>query len=132
MKNPLKEYGLFGWNYRYLLTHPWIIIRESYDSVKYFIQRGWRGYSDRDLWSLDAYLASWMPAALAHLGRTKRGTPIGMTPKGWDTRLRIMREGFEAANALGDIPSTEESKRLKRQMDRGLKMFAECFLNLWD
>lgn len=132
MKNPLHEYGLFGWNYQYLILHPWVIVEESYYRVKWFIQRGYRGYSDSDVWGLYNYLANWMPAALLRLEKNKLGHPIGMTRKGWDTRLRIMREGFESATAIGDIPDIKEFRRLKRKMDKGLRMFMEHYLSLWD
>jgi hypothetical protein len=132
MNNAFTEYGLWGWNYWYLLTHPWKIVEESYYHTKWFIQRGWRGYADCDVWALDYYLAGWMAAALRVLETTKIGHPCGMTQKGWRTRLRIMREGFEAAKSMDRIPVKEEYKRLKRKMDRGLCMFAKHYLSLWD
>src|SRR5258708_21045784 len=94
MKNPLKQYGLFGWNYQYLLLHPWVIVQESYYQAKWFIQRGWRGYADCDVWGLDSYLAGWMPEALERLQKNKLGYPIGMKRQGWDSRLECMKQGF--------------------------------------
>ena len=139
MKNPIRiidiwlhKYGLFGWNYSHLILHPWIIVDESYYRVKWFIQRGYRGYADCDAWGLDYYLAGWMPSALKRLEDNKIGHPCGMTQKGWKTRLRIMREGFEAAKAINDIPTKEQYQKLKRRLDKGLKLFAEHYLSLWD
>ena len=128
----LYDYGLFGWNYTYLLTHPWVVIEESYYRIKWFIQRGYRGYADCDAWSLDYYLAGWMPAALKRLENNKIGCPCGMTPRGWRTRLRIMRDGFEAARAMGDIFDAKQYRQLKRRLDKGLKVFSVHYLSLWD
>lgn len=132
MKNPLTEYGLFGWNYAYLLLHPWVIAEESYYRIKWFIQRGYRGFADRDVWDLESYLAGWMPAALRRLENNKVGHPCGMTQRGWNTRLRIMREGFEAAKAMDDVAGIDESVELQRRVEKGLKMFAAHYLSLWD
>lgn len=132
MKIPFIERGLFGWNYRYLLSHPWKIVEESYYHAKWFVQRGYRGYSDSDAWDLGYYLAGWMPSALLRLEKNKLGHPCGMTRKGWDTRLRIMREGFEAAAAIGDTPDIKECRRLERRMNKGLEMFQRHYLSLWD
>lgn len=132
MKNPLTRYGLFGWNYWHLVTHPWKLAEEIYYYAKWFIQRGHRGYADCDVWGLDYYLAGWMPEALRRLEMNKFGHPVGMTRKGWDTRLRIIREGFEAAKEMDELPGADHYKVLKRRMDKGLKMFAAHYLSLWD
>ena len=58
----------FGsYNYAAMLYQPHKYVMDLYYEVKWFIQRGRRGYSDRDTWSLDQYLASWMPEALERL-----------------------------------------------------------------
>ena len=134
MKNPLKHYGLFGWNYYYLLTHPWVIAEESYYYSKRFIQRGWRGYADCDVWSLDYYLSGWMPSALERLQKNKLGRPIGMTRRGWDTRLEKMKQGFIEARKVSDMVymTPKDCAKAQRRMEAGLKVFAKHFLNLWD
>ena len=124
---PLGDY-----NYAFYLYQPHEYFIALYGHMEAFIQRGYRGYADRDIWSLDYYLSGWMPAALERLRRTKHGTPIGMTPKGWDTRLTVMVEGFKAVREMDDVSNRDHYKQLKRKMDKGLRMFAECFLNLWD
>jgi hypothetical protein len=42
---------------------------------KWFIKRGRRGWADCDASSLDCYLSGWLPAALRHLKKTRRGLP---------------------------------------------------------
>lgn len=134
MKNPFKEYGLFGWNYKHIITHPWVVVEESYYRVKWFIQRGYRGWADCDVWSLDYYLSGWLPDALERLAISKKGCPIGMTPKGWQTRLKRMKRGFEEARKMDDMTyvTVADCKKAMRQIDKDLALFAKYFLNLWD
>ena len=124
---PLGDY-----NYAFYLYNPHKYIIAIYDRTKWFIQRGRRGYADCDVWGLDNYLAGWMPGALRKLEDNKLGHPIGMTPKGWANRLRIMCEGFEAVVAMGEIPDAKTYRRLERRMRKGMKMFGKHFLDLWD
>jgi hypothetical protein len=122
----------FGYNYAYFFVHPHIFIRDCCLMVKWFIQRGQRGYSDRDIWNLESYLSGWLPSALKVLETSRYGYPQGMTRRGWETRLRIMREGFEAAKRMEDIPSRKETRYLLGRMNKGLRMFSKHFLSLWD
>jgi hypothetical protein len=46
--------------------------------VKWFLQRGRKGWADCDIWSLDNYLSCWLPDALRRLKETKHGIPSGM------------------------------------------------------
>ena len=122
-----------SWNYAAYLYRPHKYVQDLLCKIKWFLQRGARGYADCDAWSLDHYLASWMPEALRHLEENKLGHPIGMTKKGWQTRLRIMREGFEAARAILEMPAdAKQYRRLERRMHRGLRMLQTHYLSLWD
>jgi hypothetical protein len=97
--------------------------RDAYYSIKYFIQRGRRGWADCDTWSLDGYLNGWMPAALKHLKAAKHGIPCSMfdglpTKEGdpychtdeaykaaearWDSIMDRMIGGFEASGRILD------------------------------
>ncbi len=126
--------GLFGWNYRYLLTHPWEIATESYRRTKWFMQRGYRGYADCDVWGLDYYLAEWVPKALESLRKNKHGHPIGMTPKSWDTRLKRMRAGFIEARKIQDFryKDIKDAQAAVKRMKMDLRLFSDHFLSLWD
>lgn len=128
--------GKFQLTYRtsYYFTHPWEIAGELYRHIKWFCQRGYRGYADCDVWSLDWYLCSWMPAALDELVANKTGHPCGMTPELWIVRLNRMRDGFLSAREVSEMnfSTTEQAQILQKRMDKGLKMFTRYFLSLWD
>src|SRR5574337_894509 len=97
--------------------------RDAYYSVKYFIQRGRRGWADCDTWSLDWYLDGWMPDALRYLKAHKHGTPMAVFPDGpeyrdehgnpneaaseiaearWNEVLDKIIAGFEASHRIQD------------------------------
>ncbi len=134
MKNPLKQCGLFGWNYWHLLTHPWALAEECYYHTKWFCQRGWRGYADCDVWGLDTYLSMWLPEALESLRTHVHGHPAGMTPKSWDRALKRMQTGFREARKIQDFHyrDADEARAAILRMKQDLRIFVNHFLELWD
>lgn len=97
-----------------------------YRDIKWFLQRGRRGWSDRDGWGLSSYLNGWMPEYLRQLKKYKHGLPatfilpeewkhvdengcIGppkeawdRTEQQWDEALDKMILGFEAGRRLDE------------------------------
>ncbi len=64
--------------YRFFKWHKIFHPTEIYYEIKYFIQRGRRGWADCDTWSLDDYLDGFMPDALRYLKEHKHGVPMSM------------------------------------------------------
>lgn len=125
----------FGaYNYAHYLYQPHKYFGELYDEVRYFIQRGQRGFSDRDVWSIDYYMCSWMPQALEQLRRTKHGTPIGLTPKQWDSKLDRMINAFKIARKIQDFEyiKKEEYQVALKQFRKDFNVINTYFFNLWD
>ena len=102
--------------------------------IKDFIMRGMRGYADSDLWSLDSYLSSWLPAALKQLKEDKHGYPGDLTEKKWDKILDQMIEAFEIDYKIleYEYKDLKDFKRLDKIRRKGLQLFAEYYNNLWD
>ena len=139
--------------YRFFRWHKVFHPIEMYREVKYFIQRGRRGWSDRDAWSLDYYLTSWMPEALGYIRKHKHGVPIDMydakdvndygnpskdgqaaAEARWDLPIGQMISGFEAARRIvdTDYPELQEDigskkwiKEYKRLTKRDEKIMNE-------
>jgi hypothetical protein len=111
--------------YRFFHYNPWGNPRRAYREIKWFIQRGRRGWADCDVWGLDDYLSRWLPDALRRLKKTKQGVPGSLfedadcIPEGtwqgnpseegmkrasdrWDAIMDKMIAGFEANNAMQD------------------------------
>lgn len=155
-KNPLKIYGLFGYNYWHLITHPHKIITESYYNIKWFIQRGYRGYADCDAWSIGDYLNSWLPNAIAELKKSKHGTPAIMLTEvfgedykvieppqedwdkchaRWQEIMSQMIQAFKAQKTLDECKVQYNSKKwkeLEKVHKIGMELFAKYYMCLWD
>lgn len=104
-----------------------------YKPVKWFLQRGWRGYADSDVWSIDAYLCEFMPQALEDL-KLDPGYPCGLGEKKWNAILDDISEGFRAAYTLADYAYETDTQRenLEKIQKKGLKLFVKYFNNLWN
>ena len=77
-------------------------LRDMPYKVKWFIQRGSRGWADCDWWNMDSYLVSIIIPMLKRFRADIHGYPCGLTEKKWDSLLGEMIEGFEAAKRVID------------------------------
>ena len=106
--------------------------------IKYFIQRGKRGYSDRDLWDLGYYISWLMGNALDDYILNGYSYPVNMQDKEWQQTLRDMKAGFRAITAMDDLfwidfeDYQKECKRLEKIRDKGLNLFIKHIGDLWD
>lgn len=109
---------------------------EKYREVKWFIQRGRRGYADCDVWDLDSYLSEWLPQALRRIRKITNGYPDygeAKTSKDWKQILKDMAEGFEAAHKIKDIClSGKRYEKTRAKFKKGMRLFSRYFLSLWD
>jgi hypothetical protein len=132
---------------RFVLDIPYQLRR-----IKWFFQRGRRGWAHNDTWDLDSYLCSWMPDALRHLAEGVHGCPAELYDKEdddachrWREILIQMADGFEAARrVVEDQNYTEvdgeydlEISCAKDDADRekfkaAIALFEKYFFNLWD
>lgn len=125
----------FGaYNYAYYAYNPHKYFVALYDEVKWFIQRGYRGYSDRDTWSIDWYLCTWMPEALATLKKRKIGHPIGLTNRAWQVKLDRMINAFKIAHKIQncDYKTVKEAYAAQKQFRKDFNLVKIHFFNLWD
>jgi hypothetical protein len=106
--------------------------RACMDEGEDFIQRGRRGFSDSDLWSLDSYLAGLLARALPELAKFNNGCPAQLCEDGnvsegfaqWHAILTEMAEGF------AEFADDHDASRPK--IKRSLELLAEWFGDLWD
>ena len=127
----------FGdYNYAAYLYQPHKYMVALWDHAKWFVQRGYRGYAECDVWSIDGYLTSWMPQALRRLKLTSHGTPIGMRPKQWRDTLEKMAEGFDMVKRIQNYDFDTKDKyacaKLERKFHKRMNLFNKHFLALWD
>lgn len=121
----------------------WDRITDIPKEIKWFIQRGKRGYADCDIWGLDSHLASWMPEAIRDLAGLKNSYPSGrgMTAKKWEKELEEMAKGFEAVRKQDELffdkkwsfkKYKKKSEALEKVRTKGMELFVKRFHDLWD
>lgn len=128
------------------LTHPWEIFIELYKEIKCFIQRGYRGYANSDLWNFDNYLSIMIPIALRQFAECHCGYPGTIeidTDEKWTKTLKDIADGIEAPIITEDKffkidkdgSFKTYNKKLKEaytKQDKALKLFSKYFNNFWD
>lgn len=110
------------------------IFRDKPREIKWFFQRGKRGYSDCDAWGLYSYLLDWLPKAIRNMRDCKNGYPMGLTFKKWQKILTKMAKGFDSGKRLSNSFSRDKKKleKWKKEFDEGMKLFHKHFFSLWD
>jgi len=127
-----------------------------FNNIKYFIQRGKRGYSNQDLWNVDSYLCEIIPPMVRHLKDTQTGCPSEFFDASkvndecwkWKAVLEEIAQGFEAAQEIGNTHCSyrknndngsfsyefdeERAKQLRAKFERGIELLKETFFGLWD
>lgn len=129
-------------NYAAYFYQPHKYAQDVYLEMKWFIQRGCRGYSDSDVWGWCSHHSRMMVGVLKQLRRTTHGYPIGLSPARWDKKLKTMQEGFQAmVDEEDDVISYKklsQKQHRKLMKSRALKLrkalglFQEHYYNLWD
>jgi hypothetical protein len=130
------------YNYAAYLYRPHRYVMDLYDRAKWFVQRGYRGYSDCDVWGWSSHHSRMMVGVLEQLIIHGHGYPIGLSPAKWDKKLQVMQEGFQAAvDEEDDMTSYKKLSRQaylglmrtrRRKLDLALKYFRKYYQNLWD
>jgi hypothetical protein len=132
------------------------IIKNSPSEVKWFYQRGSRGWSDRSAWSIDTWLVDNLIPMLERLKRDKHGTPStmfrkkdGVSKNGiptdeanilaeqrWNNVLREIIYGLKCAKKIEDLDydyeDEELTKRLTKSSQRSFELIGKHLFSLWD
>lgn len=119
--------------------------KQLYRSARYFIQRGNRGWSDRDWWSTHDYLTDIIPPMLRKQATHGIGYPGVLpydTPKKWSKILLEAADDIEAYRKHDelDFPNTKEEQeqyfingeKAYKRTQKGMHFVAENFGHLWD
>lgn len=131
--------------FRWMLERLWEWPSDRKADIVAFIQRGKRGYADRDCWGLDDYLCDWLPSALRTMvdknkggGNSYPGEPWGPEAenfKTWKATVHKMAKGFEAHKKLSDLMYHKDKakmKELQKEHEEGMVLFVKFFGHLWD
>ena len=131
-------------------------IKDSPSEVKWFYQRGSRGWSDRSAWSIDSWLVDNLIPMLERLKNNKHGTPMSMFRKKdgvdkdgnstdeahrlaeqrWDNVLNEIIYGLKCAKKIEDsdydYEDKELTKRLTKSSQRSFELIGKHLFSLWD
>lgn len=129
------------------MRKPHAYFSDVFRKVKWFYQRGKRGYADNSVWSLDWYLCSFMGDALRELADSVHGVPIidtgrkfedpndcdCLTMEEWKFTIRYLADTFDLGRKIQDYDvKPEEMDAALKRFKHGMAMFTEYFFNLWD
>ena len=130
-------------------------IKDFPSEVKWFYQRGSRGWSDRSAWSIDTWLVDNLIPMLERLKRDKHGIPASMYRKKdlfeighstdeadvlaeerWDNIMNEILYGLKCAkkiqNSDYDYNDEELTKRLTKSSKRSFELIGKHLVHLWD
>lgn len=95
-----RDYRPFSlpWIKKYINPRTYIL------TVKYFYQRGTRGYADCDYWDLNTYMEDVLLGVIKDLKLHHHGFPATLTEQSWEAVLDEIIIGLEASKTLRDIP----------------------------
>jgi len=81
---------MFGYNWKFLVTHPWVWLREIRNMFKYAWQRAVRGYDDEQTWNIDRAISDLLAKMLTQFKRESNGIP-----------LRVLDEIYQESTGKG-------------------------------
>jgi hypothetical protein len=135
IEDRLQSAGLLprrGWPYK---LHWWLGRHgpiQQLDQLEVFVQRGRRGWADRDTYDLDRYLSSVIAGSLRHLADISHGWPGESsewpTFEQWLTQLRDLADTFDRFCQWEDIPADERESTI----DVAFATLRKAWWGLWD
>lgn len=140
----MTDYSPPGGHYNYAayLYQPHRYLIDLYSSLKYFIQRGRRGWSNQDAWNWCHHHAKVMVGVLQYLRKNAHSYPMGSRPAVWNKKLSTMELGFQAlldedndCTSYKKLSNSDYRKLMfsrRRKLMLGLKYFRENYRDLWD
>jgi len=155
-KHPIKDFFFTIWcKFRlYFWDYPQDTIR----NIKWFIQRGKRGFADCDIWQFDYYLSHLIENGIGRLSDVVHGIPNSLKDlDDWKNILGKIRRSFHIAKLIAngewiyvsfDDWTEEKYKEDKKIYDRhnvivmdletviryeeGIFLFKKFYFDLWD
>ena len=131
-------------------------IRELPSCAKFFIQRGRRGWSDQDAWSIDYWLVDNLIPMLKRIRYDRTGTPMNffrkkdgvdkhgnptdgaqvLADKRYDEVLDKIIYGLKCAKALQelnyDYKDENKTKLLNKRVEKTFTLIGKHLFTLWD
>lgn len=104
----------------------WFNLKDYYKHIKWFVQRGWRGYSDSDVWGFNYYLATVIANGIRQLSGELNGTPCHMFNKKYeDLEKELNNDMFEEERKV-------KEKQLSMLHDKIHQRWADILVQIAD
>ena len=118
------------WGHRGFLSDPLGYISLCLDEIKYFFQRGWRGYADKDFWNAEDHISYIICQACATLRVTSKGIPNKYkTMEEWHQVLSEIEHGF---TLYKDNHYEDDPEKWETPLKKSFQLLEENFESLWD
>ena len=104
------------------------IPKDCTNAVRHFIQRGMRGYSDRDAWNLNSHLMRVIAGCTSTMVEGHFGHPIDITDDEWTlylSRINELANLWLACDLEGEVMGDEA-------MGEFFYLLMDRFADLWD
>lgn len=123
----------------YTISSTTDFIRRSYKLItKYLPQRLRRGFSDKELWSLDYSIVDFItkylePRILGFKSMKRYGYPAYLnSEQEWMNILNEIHQGFLIIKREGVIDPCGLTEEETKQVSRSIELFSKHWVNLWD
>jgi hypothetical protein len=124
------------WHVATLHLHWWLQAHGpsvQYRNIRCFWQRGKQGFSYRDVWNLDTYLARVIRDSIGQLQDASHGHPASLTADEWDEVLTDIRDGMQAHLDIEQDPGQFDKRAvLVAKRDHAFFLLRNHFDSLWD
>ena len=131
-------------------------LKEIPSRIKFFVQRGHRGWSDQDAWAIDYWMVDNLIPMIKRLKNDSNGTPMSMFRKKdgvdkdgnptdrasrlaeqrWDDMLGEIIYGLKCTKALQELDydynDKNKTKLLNKRVEKTFTLIGKHLFTLWD
>lgn len=117
----------------FIWYRPKRIIVDAFYQVKYAFQRAFRGYDDREVFSVDHFFVERQLKILKDFQETKHGYPPQViTFENWSNIIQQMIDDLQFINDSMYEYDTEKDNECIKRKDHFFYLFSTYFFTLWD
>ena len=137
----------YSYNWRYPFNALKLFFSDFCRDIKWFFQRGTKGYANSDVWVLCDYYLDIFIGGLSHLKENLSGYPTNLTEEKWNEILQKMIDGFKRVKYIEndewfEIEDIDEKdfmeswKKYEKEKNKvfkdTMKLFTKYFFSFWD
>lgn len=125
--------GYFKHNFYYPFRRFISSIQMFPKEVKWFIQRGKRGWSECDAWNLFEYNLKVMGEAMMYLSQKGCGHPVGISSNKWTMLLKTNAlRCVIISNSINGTEGLTDFNLAHKELKKLLKFYSKHYFSLWD